>query len=241
MSAFCTIRSAVLPRIVCSVTPGVSRGTRNPLTCPSATSRAKTASTSAAAAPPIQRLAPSSTQCSPSRRAVLASPRAMSEPWSGSVSANTPVSSNRRILGSSSAATAGSAPRFTTVRNRPDWALYMVAIEASVRASSKVRKPVYSALGAAPAAAISGGSIRSSSTRSGSTSYGNSPRSQYSASSGRTRASRTFRRRPSTDRSASLSCWAKSSGSHGGNGAISRAPRGRPALPIGAAAPRCRS
>ena len=67
MWAFCIIRSEVLPWIFSSVTPAASRSTRKALTCPSATSRANTASTSAVAAPPIQRLAPSSTQCVPLR------------------------------------------------------------------------------------------------------------------------------------------------------------------------------
>ena len=65
----------------------------------------------------------------------------MSEPWSGSVSANTPVSANDRTCGSSSAACAGLPPWRTVARNSPDCALYIVATEQSVRASSKLRKP----------------------------------------------------------------------------------------------------
>lgn len=105
-------------------------------------------------------------------------PRAMSEPWSGSVSAKTPVKSKDWIFGSSSATCSGLPPRFTAVRNRPDWALYMVTTEASVRASSKLRKPWYRPLGSAPVAVISAGRIRFSSTSDGRIWYGNSPRSQ---------------------------------------------------------------
>ena len=66
----------------------------------------------------------------------------MSEPESGSVRAKTPVRVNARTCGSSAAAWSGLPPCRTVARNSPDCALYIVAIEASVRASSKLRKPV---------------------------------------------------------------------------------------------------
>jgi hypothetical protein len=66
----------------------------------------------------------------------------MSDPWSGSVSAKTPVSASERTCGSSAAACSGLPPRRTVARNSPAWALYIVASEAAVRASSKVRNPV---------------------------------------------------------------------------------------------------
>ncbi|MNI66611.1 hypothetical protein D3C73_1221900 [compost metagenome] len=103
MWAFCIIRSEVFPWIFSKVTPSAVRSTRNDLTCPSATSRAKTHSTSAVEAPPIHRFAPSKTQVPPSRfasnRAVVESPPAMSEPCSGSVNEKTPLKEKSMTLG----------------------------------------------------------------------------------------------------------------------------------------------
>ena len=98
------------------------------------------------AAPPIQRLAPSRIQVSPSAgrtrlRAVVDSPPAMSEPDSGSVSEKTPLSEKSMTLGIHSACCSAEAPTRMAVRNSPAWAVYQVASEASVRASSKIRKP----------------------------------------------------------------------------------------------------
>jgi hypothetical protein len=121
--AFCIGRSDTLPRIASIATPSAARGTRKAFTWPSAVSRAKTAITSACAAPPIQCLAPSMTHSSSSRRAVVDRPPAMSLPWSGSVSANTPVRAKVRTSGSSSATCSGEPPSFTAVRKSPDWAL----------------------------------------------------------------------------------------------------------------------
>ena len=102
MSAFWTARSAILCSILVAVKPGVSFSTRNPLTASSASSRAQMTVRSAKVALPIHRLAPLSTQVSPSRRAVLCRPRATPEPTSGSVSPNAPIASKRAIRGSHS-------------------------------------------------------------------------------------------------------------------------------------------
>ena len=100
MSAFCTIRRAILFSILVAVKPGVSLPTTKPFTWLSATSRAHTTVRSAKVALPIQRLAPLSTQWSPSRRAVVCRPAATSEPPVGSVSANAPIFSKPAIAGS---------------------------------------------------------------------------------------------------------------------------------------------
>ena len=74
----------------------MSFSTRKPLTWPSSSERAHTTTTSAIEPLPIQRLAPSSTQSSPSRRALVSS-ATESEPCSGSVSANAPTFSSRAM------------------------------------------------------------------------------------------------------------------------------------------------
>ena len=63
-------------------------------------SRAQVTTWSANVPLPIQRLAPSRTQPSPSRRAIVRRPAATSEPPVGSVSANAPIVSSRPIAGS---------------------------------------------------------------------------------------------------------------------------------------------
>ena len=85
--------------MVVAVKPGLSFSTRNPFTSPSWSERAQTTTTSAIDPLPIQRLAPSSTQSSPTRRAVVSSDTE-SEPWSGSVKANAPMASSRAMAGS---------------------------------------------------------------------------------------------------------------------------------------------
>src|SRR4028118_791027 len=94
MSAFCTVRSAYLPSIFVGVKPGVPFSTTKVFTWSSATSRAKTTTTSAKVPLPIQRLAPSMTQPSPSRRAVVSRPRATSEPPWGPGGAKAPRASS---------------------------------------------------------------------------------------------------------------------------------------------------
>ena len=69
------------------------------MTWPSSSERAHTTTTSAIDPLPIQRLAPSSTQSSPSRRALVSS-ATESEPCSGSVSAKAPILSSRAMAGS---------------------------------------------------------------------------------------------------------------------------------------------
>ena len=100
MSAFWVIRSASLFSIFVAAKPGMSFSTTKPLTLSSATSRAQTTTRSANVPLPIHRFAPSMTHSSPSRRAVVSSPPATSEPPCGSVSANAPIFSSRRIAGS---------------------------------------------------------------------------------------------------------------------------------------------
>ena len=73
MSACQIARAAPLPSIVTGSKPGMSFSTRKPLTWPSSSDRAHTTTTSAIEPLPIQRLAPSSTQSSPSRRALVSS------------------------------------------------------------------------------------------------------------------------------------------------------------------------
>ena len=70
------------------------------MTWPSSSSLAQITMRSANVALPIQVFCPRSTQLSPSRRAVVVSPRAAPEPVSGSVSPNAPISSIRAIGGS---------------------------------------------------------------------------------------------------------------------------------------------
>jgi hypothetical protein len=100
-----------LPSIGVAVKPGVDVGTRKPRTVPApslaelveapdaSTTRAHTTATSATEARPIQRFAPSITQSSPSRRAVVVI-AAGSEPPCGSVSAKHPMSSPFAMPGS---------------------------------------------------------------------------------------------------------------------------------------------
>jgi hypothetical protein len=88
-----------LPSITVASNPAVGGSTRKPFTWPSSASRAHTTTTSATVPFPIQRLAPSITYSSPSRRAAVSS-ATESEPCSGSVSANAPSFSTRAIAGS---------------------------------------------------------------------------------------------------------------------------------------------
>ena len=100
MRAFWTTRSAILSSRFSVVNPGVPASTTKPLTWPSATSLAQITVRSAKLALPIHFLRPSSTQPFPSRRAVVARPRAAPEPTSGSVSPKAPSCSMRAMAGS---------------------------------------------------------------------------------------------------------------------------------------------
>ena len=141
MSAFWTIRSAVLPSILAIVMPSVSRGTTNPRTSFVSRSRAQTTTMSANVALPIQRLSPSSTHSSPSRRAVVRMPPATSEPPSGSVSPNAPIVSIRAIEGSQRCRCSSVPPAYTEPIARPVWMPKKLFTDGSTRAISACRKP----------------------------------------------------------------------------------------------------
>ena len=112
-TSHCTdARIESLPSIGVAVNPGVVVGTRNPRTAPppspaafsppgpvGSSTRAQTTATSATDASPIHRFAPSRTQPSPSRRAVVVI-AAGSEPPCGSVRAKHPISSPVAMPGS---------------------------------------------------------------------------------------------------------------------------------------------
>ena len=125
--------------------PAVSVGTTKPFTWPSSASFANTTTTSANVALPIQRFEPFSTQSSPSRRATVRSPRAESEPESGSVSPNAPSSSPVAIRGSRSSRCSLDPPTSIAPIARPDCTPTKVATEASTRAISSAAQPRYTA------------------------------------------------------------------------------------------------
>jgi hypothetical protein len=144
MSAFCTVRSAYLPSILVAVRPGVPFSTTNVFTASSSSSRAKTTTRSAKVPLPIQRLAPLSTHSSPSRRAVVSSPRATSEPPCGSVSAKQPIVFSS-IMSGSQRRFCSSEPRITTEpMARPLCTPRKVAMDGSTRAASSEMNPVNS-------------------------------------------------------------------------------------------------
>ena len=95
-------RSDILWVIVCAANPGESVGTTKPRMPPSSSpALAQTTATSAIEPLVIHVLAPSSTQSSPSRRALVRID-AGSEPWSGSVRPKQPIASPAAIRGSHS-------------------------------------------------------------------------------------------------------------------------------------------
>ena len=111
----------------CALNPGVPAGTRKPRT-PSSV-RAQTTATSATLPSPIQRLAPSSTQSSPSRRAeVVIAPGLLPPPRS--VSPKQPISSP--------AARPGSQRCFCS--SEPNFAIAVIASEPCTE--TKVRQEV---------------------------------------------------------------------------------------------------
>jgi hypothetical protein len=65
----------------------------------------------------------------------------MSEPDSGSVKEKTPLREKSTTRGIHWACCSAEAPTRMAVRKSPAWAVYHVASEASVRASSKILKP----------------------------------------------------------------------------------------------------
>jgi hypothetical protein len=136
MSAFCTVRSAILFSIFVVVMPGLSWCTTKPLTLSSATSRAQTTTRSAKVPLPIQRFSPSITHSSPSRRAVVSSPRATSDPPCGSVSPNAPIFSIRAIAGSQRSRCSAEPQRSMLPIARPLWMPKKLFIDGSVCAIS---------------------------------------------------------------------------------------------------------
>ena len=85
---------------------------------------------------PIQRFCPLSTHSSPSRWAVVRSPRATSEPASGSVRANAPIFSMVRIAGSQRVRCSSEPHSWMLPSARPLWTPKNVEIDGSARASS---------------------------------------------------------------------------------------------------------
>ena len=151
MSACQIARDAPLPSIVTASKPGVSFSTRKPLTWPSSSERAHTTTTSAIEPLPIQRLAPSSTQSSPSRRALVSS-ATESEPCSGSVSANAPIASSRAIAGSQRSFCSSEPSRSIDFIASPDCTPRNVPRLPSPRCSSMLTRP--RASGLMPGAAV---------------------------------------------------------------------------------------
>jgi hypothetical protein len=152
MSAFCTARRAIFCSILVGMKPGVSFSTRKPLTWSSASLRAQMTTTSANVALPIQRLAPLSTQVSPSRWAVVSIPRATPEPTSGSVRPKAPIASKRAMRGSHSSFCSSDPQWWIEPIARWLCTPRPVATEQSTAASSHCHEPVNQH--AAPAAAV---------------------------------------------------------------------------------------
>ena len=110
------------------------------MTSPSASSRAKTTTTSASEPLPIHRLAPSMTHASPSRRARVSS-ATESEPCPGSVSAKAPVCSTRAIPGSQRSRCSSEPSRWIARIARPDWTPRKVPRLPSPRLISMCTRP----------------------------------------------------------------------------------------------------
>ena len=205
MCACHTPRLLIFPSMTCASQPTASCGasTTNPPTSPSS-SRAHTTARSHTDPLPIHRLAPSSTQWSPSRRAVV-SRLTTSDPWVGSVSATAPSSSSRAIAGSQRSRCSSDPSRCTDVIASPECTALSVATDPSPRASSAHIIP--SASGETPAHPYP--SIEAPATRVAayppSSSRGNRAASQNSAARGTTSSSH-HRRTPSrSSRSRSVS------------------------------------
>jgi hypothetical protein len=135
---------AVLPAITLAAYPGVPFSTTKPPTLPSS-SRAQTITRSAKEALPIQRLAPSSTQWSPSRRARVSRATA-SEPCSGSVSPKAPIFSILAMAGSQRRFCSSSPSRAMEVMASPEWTPKKVQMLPSPRPSSMPTRPAATVL-----------------------------------------------------------------------------------------------
>ena len=110
------------------------------MTWPSSDERAQTTTTWAIVPLPIQRLAPSMTQESPSRRAVVS--RAIeSEPCLGSVRAKAPILSSRAIGGSQRSFCSAEPSMAIVFMASPDWTPRKVARLPSPRCSSMCTRP----------------------------------------------------------------------------------------------------
>ena len=97
---------------------------------------------------PIHRFRPSSTQVSPSRRAVVSRPPATSEPPFGSVRAKAPIDRSANMSGSQRSRCSSEPSRTMLPIASPLWTPKKVAIEVSTRDSSSVTKLVSSRLAA---------------------------------------------------------------------------------------------
>lgn len=202
MSALWMARNDALPWMAVALNPGVPRSTRKPWTAPSSP-RAHTTQTSQIVPNPIQRLAPSRTYSSPSRRAVVASATA-SDPWSGSVSPNAPRTS-RRAIGGSQRSFCSSEPRKAMERiARPAWTPSIVAKLPSPRDSSIVIRPAAVWLSAGIPGPCRPSPTRFSWAYSLRRSSGISARSQYPPATGITFSSTNARTFAQTSRSASV-------------------------------------
>ena len=185
-------REAPLPSIVTASKPSVSFSTRKPLTWPSSSERAHTTTTSAIEPLPIQRLAPSSTQSSPSRRALVSS-ATESEPCSGSVSANAPIASSRAIAGSQRSFCSSEPSRSIDFIASPDCTPRNVPRLPSPRWSSMFTRPRASGLIPGQPCPWMSSPSRPSSARRRISGHGSSAASQYSLITGST--SRSTKRR----------------------------------------------
>src|SRR6202012_288395 len=203
MSAFCTMRRASLPSISVAAKPGVPFPTTKPFTEPSPRSRAQMMIRSANVPFPIHRLAPLRTQRPPSRRAVVSSPPATSDPPCGSVSTTAAISPSRAIGGSQRCFCSSEPQRLMLPMASPVCTPKNEVTDGTARAISKDRNPVSSRV---PRCAASPSYISPamSSLRNPSMSWnGNSALAQYSLAIGSTSAARKSRTRATMSRSGS--------------------------------------
>ena len=126
---------------------------------------------------PIQRFAPSSTQVSPSRRAVV-SRATESDPWSGSVSAKAPIISIRAIRGSQRSFCSSEPKALIEPIASPECTPKKVLKDPSPRASSiDTRAPAMRLMPGQPYPSMTVPATFSSASL-GTSSNGNSARSQ---------------------------------------------------------------
>ena len=175
--------------------PGVPFSMTNPRISSLWTSRAHTTTRSAKVPLPIQRFFPLSTQWSPSRRAVVARPPAMSEPWSGSVSANAPIAVRSAMRGSQRSRCSGE-PQWKMLANaRPACTPKKVPKDGSTRDISSDVNPLNSRENGGSRNPSYAPPTRSRSRSGAMRCRGNSASAQYSSAIGRTSCSRNSRSR----------------------------------------------